>query len=121
MRRPNLTLRDGETRPVPAKAETGRVRIAEDFTHAATLLAIPVGMFVGPLYPLAAAQAYACRPNASGSVLAAGHLFTPLGLALPFAIGALADAAGTTAALAVLVVQPLGLLVLVAVTRRKPA
>ncbi len=87
---------------------------------AATLLAIPVGMFVGPLYPLAAAQAYACRPNASGSVLAAGHLFTPMGLMLPFAIGALADAAGTLAALAVLVVQPIGLLVLVGVTRRKP-
>ncbi|NVB77885.1 MAG: MFS transporter [Kofleriaceae bacterium] len=88
---------------------------------AATLLAIPVGMFVGPLYPLAAAQAYACRPNQSGSVLAAGHLFTPLGLILPFAIGALADAAGTTAALAVLVVQPLGLLLLVALTRRNSA
>jgi hypothetical protein len=44
-----------------------------------------------------------------------------MGLILPFAIGALADAAGTTAALAVLVVQPLGLLLLVALTRRKPA
>lgn len=86
---------------------------------AATLLAIPVGMFVGPLYPLAAAQAYACRPDQSGTVLAAGHLFTPMGLILPFAIGALADAAGTTAALAVLVIQPVGLLVLVAVTRRQ--
>lgn len=88
---------------------------------AAVLLAIPVGVFVAPLYPLAAAQAYACRPNQSGSVLAAGHLFTPLGLALPFGIGALADAAGTTAALAILVVQPVGLLALVGVTRRKSA
>ena len=47
------------------------------------------------------------------SVLAASHLFTPLGLALPWLVGALADAAGTTAALAVLAIQPLGLLLLV--------
>lgn len=85
---------------------------------ASVILAVPVGLCSAPLYPLAAAQAYARRPNASGSVLAASHLFTPLGLALPWLIGALADAAGTTVALAVLVVQPIGLLVLVALSRR---
>jgi MFS family permease len=79
---------------------------------ATTLLAIPIGIAAAPLYPLAAAQAYACRPNQSGSVLAASHLFTPLGLALPYLIGALADAAGTTVALTVLAAQPLGLVVL---------
>ncbi len=83
---------------------------------ASVVLAVPVGLCAAPLYPLAAAQAYARRPNASGSVLAASHLFTPLGLALPWLIGALADAAGTTAALATLALQPLGLLVLVALT-----
>ena len=82
---------------------------------ATTLLAIPVGICAAPLYPLAAAQAYARRPNQSGSVLAASHLFTPLGLALPFLVGALADAAGTTVALAVLALQPLGLVILVGV------
>ena len=83
---------------------------------ASVVLAVPVGLCSAPLYPLAAAQAYARRPDASGSVLAASHLFTPLGLALPWLIGALADAAGTTAALATLALQPMGLLVLVALT-----
>jgi MFS family permease len=87
---------------------------------ATTLLAIPIGICAAPLYPLAAAQAYACRPNQSGSVLAASHLFTPLGLALPYLIGALADAAGTTMALTVLAAQPLGLVILVASTRVAP-
>lgn len=82
-----------------------------------TLLMLPIGACAAPLYPLAAAQAYARQPNASGAVLAAGHLFTPVGLALPFVVGLIADHAGTTAALAVLVVQPLGLIVLVAATR----
>lgn len=72
-----------------------------------------VGMFAAPLYPLAAAQAYARRPEASGSVLAAQSLFTPMGLALPFVIGFLADQAGTYVALLVLVAQPLGLVALV--------
>jgi MFS family permease len=84
---------------------------------ASTLLMLPVGACAAPLYPLAAAQAYARRPEASGSVLAAGHLFTPIGLALPFLVGAVADYAGTSAALALLVLQPLGLVVLVAATR----
>ena len=82
-----------------------------------TVLMLPVGACAAPLYPLAAAQAYARRPEASGAVLAAGQLFTPLGLALPFAIGLVADHAGTALALALLVAQPLGLVVLVAATR----
>lgn len=72
-----------------------------------------VGMFAAPLYPLAAAQAYARRPDASGSVLAAQSLFTPLGLALPFVVGFIADRAGTYVALLVLIAQPLGLVALV--------
>lgn len=83
----------------------------------ATLLMLPVGACSAPLYPLSAAQAYARQPEASGAVLAAGHLFTPLALALPFVIGAVADHAGTLVALALLVAQPLGLVVLVAATR----
>lgn len=72
-------------------------------------LIVPVGLFAGPLYPLASAQAFAARPESSGVVLAASHLFTPLALAFPFALGAIADAAGTQVALAVLLVQPVGL------------
>jgi fucose permease len=87
---------------------------------AATLLAAPVGVFAAPLYPLVAAQAYAARPGASGSVLAASHLFTPLGLALPWLLGEVADAWGTLAALALLVLQPLGLVLLVGATRSRP-
>jgi Major Facilitator Superfamily len=81
------------------------------------LLLVPVGATATPLYPLAQARAYARRPGASGAVQAASHLFTPLGLALPFAIGVIADHAGTTVALAVLLVQPLGLAVLAAADR----
>ncbi len=80
-------------------------------------LMVFVGMFSAPLYPLAAAQAYARRPNASGSVLAAQSLFAPMGLALPFVIGVVADQAGTYIALLVLVAQPLGLVALVLATR----
>lgn len=87
----------------------------------ALVLAIPVGVMSAPLYPLAAAQAYATRPEQSGSVLAASHLFTPLGLALPWLVGIVADQAGTTIALALLVVQPMGLVALVAASRRSRA
>ncbi|MEO8551250.1 MAG: MFS transporter [Kofleriaceae bacterium] len=76
------------------------------------ILIVPVGMCVGPLYPLASAQAYAARPESSGLVLAASHLFTPMGLAIPFALGAIADVAGTPVALALLVIQPVGLCIL---------
>jgi len=73
---------------------------------ASALLMLPVGAFSAPLYPLAAAQTFARRPEASGSVLAAGHLFTPLGLALPWVVGVIADRAGTSVALLVLLAQP---------------
>jgi len=80
---------------------------------------IPVGVFSAPLYPLASAQAYATRPESSGLVLAASHLFTPLGLAIPFGLGAIADLAGTRVALSVLLVQPIALCIL-AISQRKP-
>lgn len=75
------------------------------------LLAAFVGATAAPLYPLCAARAYARRPGASGSVLAASHLFTPLGLALPLLIGVVADRAGLVPALALLIVQPLALVI----------
>lgn len=80
-------------------------------------LMFPVGFCAAPLYPLAAAQAFARRPSQSGTVLAAGHLFTPLGLGLPWLVGVVADRAGTYVALLVLIVQPLALIVLALVQR----
>jgi len=80
---------------------------------------IPVGLCAGPLYPLASAQAYAARPESSGLVLAASHLFTPLGLAIPFGLGAIADLAGTRVALAVLLLEPVAICIL-AIRQHKP-
>ena len=90
----------------PVLAELGMSPIL-----ASIVLMLPVGAFVAPLYPLCAAQAFARRPEASGSVLAAGHLFTPLGLALPWLVGVIADRAGTTVALLVLLAQPVVIIV----------
>jgi MFS transporter, FSR family, fosmidomycin resistance protein len=79
---------------------------------ASILLAIPVGITAAPLYPLASSHAYATRPAKAATVLAASHLFTPLGLAMPFALGVVADHFGTYAALATLAIQPFGLWIL---------
>lgn len=73
------------------------------------LLMLAVGAAASPLYPIAVAQAYAALPGRSGAVNAAGHLFTPVAMALPWLLGRLADRAGTTAALLVLVAEPLAL------------
>jgi predicted MFS family arabinose efflux permease len=78
----------------------------------AVLTLFLVGATATPLYPIAAAQAYAALPGRSGAVNAAGHLFTPLSLALPWLLGTLADRRGTTAALLVLLAQPVGLLLI---------
>jgi predicted MFS family arabinose efflux permease len=77
--------------------------------YASAALMLLVGATAAPLYPLASAQAYAALPGRSGAVLAAGHLFTPLALALPFALGLVADRCGVVAALVLLVAQPIGL------------
>jgi predicted MFS family arabinose efflux permease len=68
-----------------------------------------VGATASPLYPIVTAQAYAALPGRSGTVNAAGHLFTPLAMALPWLLGRLADRAGTMAALLVLVAEPLAI------------
>jgi hypothetical protein len=54
---------------------------------ASAILIVPVGATSATLYPLASARAYARCPGRSGVVLAGGHLFTPLGLALPWLLG----------------------------------
>jgi MFS family permease len=97
--------------------------LAAPWLWLSAVLMVPVGATAATLYPLAAARAYACAPGRSSIVLATSHLFTPLGLALPWLLGVVADAAGTWVALALLVLQPLGLVVLALnadVTRSAP-
>jgi MFS family permease len=81
---------------------------------------VVVGATAAPLYPLATAQAYNRCPGRSSVVLVASHLFSPFALALPWLLGWIADRAGTLAALAVLIAEPVGLLVLAAVTSPAP-
>lgn len=87
----------------------------------AVVLMVPVGATAAPLYPLASALAYARCPERSSVVMVASHLFAPLTLALPWGLGWVADHAGVLAALALLAAQPVGLVVLAAVTSRPPA
>jgi MFS family permease len=79
----------------------------------ATVALFFVGVTAAAHYPIAIAQAYAALPGRSGAVNAAGHLFTPLSLAVPWALGWVADRYGTTAALTFLLAQPLVLVGLV--------
>jgi MFS family permease len=85
------------------------------------LLMVVVGATTAPLYPLASAQAYARCPGRSGVVVVAGHMFAPLVLVLPWLLGLVADRAGTLAALALLVAQPIGLVILAVLTDRTKA
>jgi predicted MFS family arabinose efflux permease len=71
------------------------------------LLMAAVGCTAAPLYPIAAAQMYEALPGRSGAVHAAGHLFTPIEMALPWLLGWIADQAGTAAALLALTAQPI--------------
>jgi hypothetical protein len=61
------------------------------------------------MYPIAKAQAYRALPGHSGTVNAVDSLFGPASIALPFALGLLADHAGLTPTLLALAVQPVAL------------
>lgn len=76
-----------------------------------------VGATVSPLYPIAKAQAYRALPGQSGMMLALGHLFTPFSVALPYALGWIADHVGLIEALLVLTAQPIGLFAIAILTR----
>jgi fucose permease len=67
-----------------------------------------VGVTVAPLYPIAAARAYAARPGQPGLVAAVDQLFGPFAIVAPLAVGVVADRVGIVAALALLVLQPVG-------------
>jgi MFS family permease len=88
--------------------------LCADTPWLSAVLIFPVGATAMTLYPLCAARAYARLPGRSSIVLAANQLFTPIGLVLPWLLGLVADAAGTVIALALLAVQPLGLVLLAA-------
>jgi fucose permease len=85
------------------------------------LLLVLVGATAAPLYPITAAQCYAALPGRSGAVHAAGHLFTPAAMAMPWLLGWLADTHGTHAALVVLLAQPVGLALVAAYAARAAA
>ena len=79
-----------------------------------------LGAASAPLYPIAIARAYAACPGRAALVDVAAQLFTPFEVALPFVIGVVADAWGVRVALAVLLAQPLTLLVLAWVAWPRP-
>jgi MFS family permease len=79
------------------------------------------GLFAGSLYPIAKAQAYRALPGRSGMLNAMAHIFTPLDLALPLALGFVADRFGLLPALAILLAQPVGLFVIALTQLGRPA
>ncbi|HEY4221808.1 MAG TPA: MFS transporter, partial [Myxococcota bacterium] len=81
-------------------------------SYAAVGMALVAGAFSAPLYPLAKAQAYLALPGRSAAVNAAAAIFGVVDVVAPLGIGALVDGPGVNTALAVLLLQPLGLLVL---------
>jgi predicted MFS family arabinose efflux permease len=79
---------------------------------AVSLALFATGAFASVHYPLVKAQAYRALPGRSGTVNAVLTLFGVGELAMPVLLGLSADAFGLRATLALLVLQPLGLLVL---------
>lgn len=67
-----------------------------------------VGAFVAPLYPICAARAYATRPGEAGLVAAVDQLFSPFQIVAPLVVGVIADRHGVVVALALLLLQPIG-------------
>ena len=91
-------------------------------TPVASVVALGLlGLVAAPLYPICAARAYAARPERPGLVAAIDQVYTPFPLLAPLLIGLLADTRGLFVALAVLVLQPVGILAIVVVLRRRGA
>ncbi|MBF5046617.1 MULTISPECIES: MFS transporter [Myxococcaceae] len=67
-----------------------------------------VGLFAAMHHPLLRARAFAVLPERPNVVLAVGALVSALELAVPLAVGAVADGVGVFAAMLVLFLQPLG-------------
>ena len=77
-----------------------------------------LGAAASPQYALLQARAYAAAPGRPGVVNALAQMFVVIDIGAPLAIGALADRAGLSAALACLAIQPLGVLAVLGWTRR---
>lgn len=76
------------------------------------LALVALGASVAPQYALTKAKAYAASPGHPGVVNALAQVFVLVDIIGPLALGALADHAGVAAAMACLVLQPLGVLLL---------
>lgn len=85
----------------------------------ALLLAL-VGATAAPLYPILSAQAYAALPGRSGTVNAAGHVFTPMALGTPLLLGWIADHAGVSTAITLLIVAPVAIALCAVYALRRP-
>jgi predicted MFS family arabinose efflux permease len=90
---------------------------ARSFTTSAITLGL-TGLFAAAHYPLLRARAFATLPDRPHVVLAAGSLFGALELALPLAVGAVADGAGLLPAMLVLLAQPAAVIAAAAAGRR---
>jgi MFS family permease len=85
---------------------------------ASVILLALIGLFCAPLYPICAARAYAARPGQTGLVAALDQLFVPVPLLAPLLIGFVADRSGIVIALAILLLQPVGVAVAAMFARR---
>ena len=81
------------------------------------------GLFTAAHYPLLKARAFAALPGRPELVQAVGSAVGALDLAIPVAVGLVADRAGLLAAMALLAAQPVGVVVaaLASRTARAPA
>ncbi len=79
-----------------------------------------VGVTCSPHHGLALAQAYDRVPSRPGTVQALGQLFVVVDVGAPLAVGAVADRLGPGRAIAVLILQPVVILVCAVFVGRKP-
>jgi predicted MFS family arabinose efflux permease len=86
-----------------------------------TALFFCAGATAAPLWPLCQARVYDLFPKRPGLAAAAGNVFSPLDIVFPIALGLVGDGWGVIAALGILIAQPIGILILIAVTRSRPA
>jgi predicted MFS family arabinose efflux permease len=78
-----------------------------------------VGMFASPHYPLSMSAAYECAPGRPGLVAAAAQPFVVVDVVFPVLLGMLATRWGVSMALACLLVQPIAVLGVSALVRRR--
>lgn len=85
-----------------------------DSLAASLAVLLVVELCAAPLYPICAAQAYACKPGESGLVAALDSALGWLQIVAPLGLGLIADRWGLELALACLLLQPIGVALLAA-------